>query len=776
IGMTQAGYNVYVVGDAGMGRRALVKRFLDEDASERPVPDDWCYVNNFEDPGKPRTLQLPPGRGAQLRRDMQHLVEELRTVIPAAFESDDFKARIQQIENDFQARQEEAFRSLNEEARRDRIRVFKTPGGFTFAPLKDDKVLDAADFQKLPKDEQQRIDAALEKLEAMLQEILQKRIPQWSRERRERIRAVTDEVTMNAVGHLIDSLREKYESLPEVLDYLDAVKADVIANTDVFLDKQDALQNVLGNSPDAALRRYKVNLLVDNAGTRGAPVIYEDNPTYIALIGRIEHTAQLGALSTDFTLIRPGALHTGNGGYLILDVRKLLTQPYAWDGLKRALYAREVCIESLGQMLSLVSTVSLEPQSIPLHIKVVLLGERLLYYLLCAYDPDFLELFKVSADFEDSVDRTTDSDQLYARLVATLARRNDLLPFDRSAVAAVIEQSMRMVGDQDKLSTHMRSIADLLRESSYWAGQAGLRVVRQDDVRRAVDYKIERVDRVRDRMHEAILRGTLMIDTSGTAVGQINGVSVIDLGEEGFGVPTRITATTRLGEGELVDIEREVDLAGPIHSKGVFILSSYLGSRYAPDYPLSLSASLTFEQSYGEVEGDSASLAELCALLSSLSGMPIRQSLAVTGSVNQRGQVQPVGGVNEKIEGFFNICNQRGLTGEQGVIIPDTNMKHLMLRMPVVEAVQAGRFNVYAVAHADQALELLTGTVAGVVDEEGLFPDASVNGRVQLQLRNLAGLRLHYAAVARDAIPGASLEEHEGHAIGFRDSPRDAKD
>jgi lon-related putative ATP-dependent protease len=776
VSMPGSGYNLYALGPAGTGKHTTVSQFLKEKAAGSATPADWVYVNNFNDSSKPLAIRLPTGRGRELQRDMQQLIEELRTAIPAAFESDDDKARIQQIDESFESRQEEAFRELHEEAEHRRIKVFKTPGGFTFAPLKDDEVLDAEAFHKLPKQEQQRIDSDLESLQAILQDILQKRIPQWSKERREHIRKVNDEVTLNAVGHLIDSLRSMYADLSEVLDYLAEVQDDVIANVEFFLHTTDTGPITLGGDPEASLRRYKVNLFVDNGNSEGAPVRYEDNPTYGALIGRIEHIAQLGALITDFTLIRPGALHAANEGYLILDARKLLLQPYAWEGLKRALYAGQVRIESLGQMLSLVSTVSLEPQPIPLQVKVVLLGDRLLYYLLCEYDPDFMELFKVAVDFEDSVDRNPDNDQLYAQLVATLVRKHGLRPFDRSALAAVIEQSMCMVGDREKLSTHMRSIADLLSEASFWAGEAGRDVVQQDDVHRSIDYNVERIDRVRDRMHEEILRNTVMIDTDGEIVGQINGLSVIQLAEAAFGIPTRITATTRLGEGELVDIEREVDLAGPIHSKGVFILSSYLGARYAADFPLSLSASLTFEQSYSEIEGDSASLAELCALLSSLAGLPIRQSLAVTGSVNQHGQVQAIGGVNEKIEGFFNICKARGLTGNQGVLVPASNMKHLMLRRNVVDAVRENKFSIYAIDHADQALELLTGIPAGEADSDGIFPDETANGHVQLRLRTLAGLRMQYTAAVKELAAGVPLEDREHHGVGFSKKPARNKD
>jgi len=771
-GMPDSGYNLYVLGPAGAGKHTTVARFLREKAAARAVPSDWVYVNNFTDHAKPRAMCLPPGRGAGLRRDMEQLVEELRSAIPAVFESEDYKARIQQIDEEFEGRQESAFRELNEEAQQHHVKVFKTPGGFTFAPIKDGEVIDASAFHHLPKEEQKRIDDVLERLQERLQDILQNKIPQWNKERHARIKKVNDEVTLYAVRHLIDSLRGKYQDLPEVLQYLDEVQKDVVSNASAFLGKQESsMHGLLGmEGGGAALRRYEVNLLVDHSAGDGAPVVYEDNPTYAALVGRIEHIAQLGALITDFTQIKPGALHAANGGYLILDVRKVLTQPYAWEGLKRALYGGQIRIESLGQMLSLVSTVSLEPQPIPLDIKVVLLGERLLYYLLCEYDPDFRELFKVAADFEDNVERTPDNDQLYAQLIATLVRKNKLRPFDRGAVAAVIEQSMRLVGDREKLSTHLRSIADLLSEASFWAGEAEQDVVRAEDVQRAIDYQIERIDRVRDRMHEAILRDTVMIDTEGAAIGQVNGLSVIQLGDAAFGIPSRITATTRLGEGELVDIEREVDLAGPIHSKGVFILSSYLGARYAQDFPLSLTASLTFEQSYSQVEGDSASLAELCALLSSLAALPIRQSLAVTGSVNQHGQVQAIGGVNEKIEGFFNICRERGLNGQQGVLVPASNMKHLMLRHEVVEAVRQGKFNVYAVQHADEAISLLTGVDAGVMEEEGGFPEDSVNGRVQVRLQALAALRLQYAAAAREGVATApGTESGEGHGFEPRD-------
>jgi lon-related putative ATP-dependent protease len=496
------------------------------------------------------------------------------------------------------------------------------------------------------------------------------------------------------------------------------------------------------------LRRYEVNVLVDHGESEGAPVIYEDNPTFQNLVGRVEHVAQMGTLLTDFTLIKAGTLHQANGGYLILDARKVLTQPYAWDGLKRTLRSGKIRIESVGQMLSLVSTISLKPEPIPLNVKVAILGEQLLYYLLWQLDPDFRELFKVAADFAGDIDRSEDNQRLYARLIATLGRREQLRPFERTGVARVIEHSARVAGDSEKLSTQVRGLADLLREADYWAGQTGKDAVTAAEVQRAIDARVYRSDRMRERSQEAILRDTVLIDTDGAQVGQVNGLSVISLGDFWFGRPTRITAQVRLGKGKVIDIEREVELGGPIHSKGVLILSGFLGGRYAGERPLSLSASLVFEQSYAGIEGDSASSAELYALLSRISGIPIKQSLAVTGSVNQLGRVQAIGGVNAKVEGFFDVCKARGLTGDQGVLIPTSNVKHLMLRHDVVEAVESGQFHVYAVDTIDQGIEILTAQPAGEPDAAGDYPEGSVNHLVQARLSELIEKRMAFAAAA----------------------------
>ena len=755
IGMTREGYNLFSLGPAGVGKYFIVRQFLERRAAGEPIPSDCCYINNFEQPQKPHALQLPPGQGAGLRRDIEQLLEELRSAIPAAFESEDYRIRKQVIETELKERHEKAFEEVRRKGEGKKIGLLRTPTGLVFAPLKGDEVIGPQEFEQLPEAEQRRLEADVEELQHELQAAMRE-APRWEKEGREKVKALNRQVTTLAVGHLIDELRNKYTSLPEVIRHLDAIEQDVTENVDEFLKPSESPLAALMGIPQRRLpkgspffRRYEVNLLVDHSQNHGAPVFYEDSPTFQNLTGQVEYTAQFGALVTDFNMIRAGALHRANGGYLILDARKLLQQPYAWEGLKRALQSAEIRIESLGEMLGLVSTVSLQPQRIPLRVKVILLGERLLYYLLCQYDPEFSELFKVAAEFEDRMERTPESSLLYARFIGSLARQEQLLPFDRSAVARVIEQSVRLAGDSERLSTHSRTLLDLLREADYWARENHRAAVSGADVSRAIEAQIRRLDRVRERLQEEIVRGTIRIDTEQEKIGQVNGLSVIQLGQFAFGHPSRITARVRLGRGEVVDIEREVELGGPIHSKGVLILSSFLGSRYASDRPLSLSASLVFEQSYGGVEGDSASSAELYALLSALAEAPIQQRFAVTGSVDQQGQVQAIGGVNEKIEGFFDLCKARGLTGQQGVLIPASNVKHLMLRHDVVQAVADGQFHVYPVETIDQGVEILTGIPAGERDSSGQFPEGTLNRRVEARLMELAEKRKQFGEVAK---------------------------
>jgi lon-related putative ATP-dependent protease len=674
IGMPREGFNLYVMGPPGIGKQSLVRHCLASEIAGRPMPSDWCYVMNFADARKPRALCLPAGRGADLQRDMAGFVDDLKTAIPATFESDEYRARREEIDRTH-------------------------PG-------------------------------------------------------RDRLRALNQEFTRYAVGPLIEEVKAHFHDLPQVVVYLDEVSADVVENAELFFKTAPLpLLPGMATDPGGALRRYQVNPMVDHGRSQGPPIVVLDRCALGDLVGRVEHVAQLGALATDFTLIRAGALHRANGGYLLLDALKVLTQPIAWEALKRCLRNHEIRIDSLSEHVSLVSTVSLEPEPLPLEVKVVLFGDRLLYYLLHEYDPDFRELFKVQADFSDRMPWSAEGVDFYARVVATVCRRDGLVPFDRGAVARIVDHGARMSEDSEKLSAHLQEVADLLCEADYWAHASGKTIAERGDVERAIEAQVARADRLRDETYEAMLRGILVIDSTGARVGQVNGLSVLHLGNFEFAEPTRITATVRLGEGDVVDIQREVDMGGALHAKGVMILSSFLAARFAKTAPLSLAASLVFEQTYEPVEGDSASVAELCALMSALAEVPIRQSLAVTGAVDQHGRVQAIGGVNEKIEGFFDLCARRGLTGDQGVLIPAANVTHLMLRDDVVNAVRDGRFAVYAVENIDQAIELLTGLPAGAPDARGVMAEDAINARVYARLHEFSLIRREYGRRGKHRFP-----------------------
>ena len=760
VGVRRQGYNLFVMGPAGAGKHAMAEQFLTARAHGEPRPSDWAYVNNFKRPHQPLALELPAGRGSELRQDLQRLIDELRMAVPAIFDSDEYRSRSEHIDAEFSGRHEKAFGELSEEAGTHNVSLLRTPTGFSLAPAKDGEVIAAEDYERLPAEEKTRIEDAIAMLQQKLERIIHS-VMQWRKERFERFRQLNREMTLLAVGHLVDDLKSRYRELPKVLAYLDAVREDVIDNADDFRHTGEAPPNVpafLVQPP--SFRRYQVNVVIDHNGRPGAPVVIEEHPTYQNLIGRMEHMSQFGTLTTDFTLIKPGALHRAAGGYLLVDARKVLLQWGAWEGLKRAISTRSLRLESLGEMYSLVSTVTLEPEPIPLDVKVVLIGDRMLYYLLYQYDPDFRKLFKVCADFENEIDRSSENATLFARMIGTALRREKLLPFDRSAVARMIEHSSRETGDAKKLSSNISMVVDLLGEADYWARCAQRPHVTNDDVQKAIDAQLHRSDRLREQVHEQIHRGTVMIDTSGARAGQINALSVYEFGDFAFAEPTRITATTRLGDGELIDVQREVELGGSIHTKGVLILSSFLAARYSGNRPHSLSASLVFEQTYGEIEGDSASLAELCALLSSLADAPIRQSLAVTGSINQLGQVQAIGAVNEKIEGFFDVCRRRGLSGEQGVLIPATNVEHLMLRNDVVAAAAAGQFHIYAVATVDEAITLLTGMPAGEPGVTAADTGNTINGRVAKRLYQLTALRQSFTGTGARR----SRREKEKHA------------
>jgi lon-related putative ATP-dependent protease len=707
VGMRREGYNLFAMGPEGLGRHTLVRGRLEAQAAGRAAPSDWCYVYNFESPHRPRALRLPAGQAPGFKVAMARLVEDLSAAIAAAFESDEYRNRHQSIEAELAERHDRAVNEMSERAKGEKILLVRTPSGFAFGPLGKDGVMGPDEFSRLSDAEQKRYESLVAALQKELADLLHQ-MPIWRREALRKMRELDREVTRVAVNGLIGELKAEYAGLTQVQEYLSQVQADTLENAAMLRQAKE------GEWPsmEPPFRRYAVNVIIEHSASRGAPVVHEDNPTHDALVGRIEHLSQMGTLVTDFTLIKAGALHRANGGYLVLDALKVLTQPYAWEALKRALRSREIHTRSLGQEIGIVSTVSLEPEPIPLDLKVVLVGERRLYYLLHSLDPEFAELFKVAADFQEDMPRSGGDDARYARLVADCARAEKLRALDRAACAAVIEHQSRDAGDGEKLSVRVQGLVDLLREADYWAGVAGRDLIGAGDVRRAIDAQIARADRVRERLQEEIVRGTLLIDTEGSRVAQVNGLAALELGDYAFGTPHRITARVRLGAGRVVDIERESQLGGPIHSKGVLILSGYLAGRYAPTRPLSLSASLVFEQSYGGVEGDSASSAELYALLSALAAAPVRQSLAVTGSVNQHGDIQAIGAVNEKIEGFFDLCKARGLKEGQGVLIPEANVKNLMLREDVVAAVEQGRFAVYAVRSVDEGIELLTGVPA----------------------------------------------------------------
>lgn len=783
IGMGHDGYNLFALGPEGTGKASLVRRTLFDKAAQLSAPGDWCYVNNFEEPHRPRALCLPAGRGKELRDGMAQLVDDLQAALPAVFESDEYRSRKNAIEEEFKEKNEGAIADLQQRAQDKGIALIRTPVGLALAPVKDGDVLSPQEFDALSDDEKTMRADALSGLQTELETIL-RNIPKWEKEQRARIRELDREVTRYAVGHLIKGLKEDWQDQQAVAAYLDAVRDDVIENVADFLPQEQGTQiTLIGGTPaqarpsggagEAALKRFNVNVIVDNThpsmdfesdgsgfATHGgkedydppaaddepdtrhtvdqAPIVYEDHPTQPNLVGRIEHQQQFGTLVTDFNLIKAGGLHRANGGFLVLDARKLLMQPFTWETLKRALRAKHIRIESAAETLGWVSTVTLEPEPIPLDVKVILMGEPWLYYLLTRYDPDFRELFKVAADFDTRMDRDESTAMQYARLIAGLSASESLHPLSRDGVARIVEHGARLADDAEKLTTHMSSIVDLVRESDFWARDAGDDLIERHHVQKAIDAGVYRSDRIRERIQEEIKRGTLRIETDGERIGEINGLAVYQLDHFSFGKPSRISCRVRMGKGDVIDIEREVALGGPIHSKGVMILSSFLSARYSPDTPLSLTANLVFEQSYGGVEGDSASSTELYVLLSALADLPIRQGFAVTGSVDQHGRVQAIGGVNEKIEGFFDICAARGLTGEQGVLIPAANVKHLMLRDDVVQAARDGTFRIFPVETIDEGIEILTGVAAGARDEDGAFPLGTVNRAVENKLKSFS--------------------------------------
>jgi lon-related putative ATP-dependent protease len=720
---------LFALGLPGSGKTTLIREYLERHAIDQLIPPDLCYVNNFKDARRPIALSFPAGHAHELKRDVDAVVDELRTAIPKAFETKEYENRRDEIMHEMETSVAEEFAWLEKHVNKGGFQLMQTPGGMLLVPAFDGRPVSEAELEALSEEQRNKLIQARQHLGEDVENSLQRK-RELEKTARDALHQLDTETATFATRHIVSEFRDRYKDHAEVLTYLDALQADVIEHVDLFRkgpegEGQNVLQ-ALAASGENRFERYQVNVLVDNRDLKGGPVIVETNPTYYNLIGRIEHKALLGAMVTDYTMLKPGALHKANGGYLIIPVRECLLNPFAWEGLKRALKDRVVRIEEPGTQLSLVSTVTLDPQPVPLDVKVILIGHPTIYYLLNAYDEDFRKLFKVKADFTTEMDRTPEAERSYALFVSTITHQDKSLPFDRGAVARVIEYGSRLADDQDKLSTRFGEIADFIRE----AAQNTHTTVTADDVKTAEDARRFRVDLIQERLQEAIAKGTLLIETTGSAVGRVNGLSVLDGGDYAFGHPTRITATVGPGSKGVISIEREVELSGPIHGKGVLILGGYLLQKYGQSCSLNLSASLVFEQSYGMVEGDSASLAELFALISALAEIPLRQDIAMTGSVNQHGQVQPIGGATEKIEGFFDVCQEKGFTGQQGVLIPASNRRHLMLRNDVVEAVCAGRFHIWTAETVDEGLALLTGREPGELNKQSVYPKGTVHRAV----------------------------------------------
>ncbi len=755
INIQSKGYNLFCLGPEGTGKSSLVKRVLAQEAKNRPTPDDWAYIYNFEEPYKPMAISFPAGTATDFAKDIDKLVESFSVTIPAIFESDEYKAGVNIIQEKYKQSKEKYIKLLQKKAKGKSVSLLHMPVGLVVAPVKNGEVLSPEAFDELPEDEKKQLIEDLNQMQAEIENSAQD-LPAWEDKQRDEINRLRTKFLKETVKSPIDELHTKYKGHKHANAFLRNIQKYILENVEEFLPTADTPVQTDGDDPLGALlskikqpeedkyAKFKVNVIVKNEPNTGAPIIHLDHPTQGNLVGKVERIQQYGALLTDFTLIKAGALHQANGGFLLIDARKMLMQPFAWDSLKRAIASKSIKIEAPSEETSF-TTISLDPEPVPLNVKIILTGDAELYELLSERDPDFSDYFKVEADFDILMDRTEENEVEYAKLIGSLSKKKRLRSLNRQAVAKIIEYSSRLAESSEKLTAHIASIGDLLREADYWARKSKSTHIGKNHVDQAISAQIYRGSRIKEAMLEQIDKGTILIDVKGKKVGQINGLVVYNFSRNSFGKPSRITTQVRIGKGEFVNIEREVEMSGPIHSKGVLILESLLANRFAKYCPLSLNASIVFEQSYGGVDGDSASSTEYYCLLSAISGIPIKQNIAVTGSINQFGEIQPIGGVNEKIEGFFDVCSHQGLTGDQGVIIPRTNVADLMLREDILQAVEEGKFTIYAVDTVDDGIEILTGIKAGNVDKNGNYPKGSVNYAVQQGLSHFYKCYARYA-------------------------------
>ncbi len=735
------GFNIFVCGAAGTGRNTQVKKAVYEIAATQRTPGDWIYVYNFTHEDEPEAITLPAGMGRVFKKDMEEMVGELKVEIPKAFESEDYEKRKQDLLSEYKQKRDSTLQEIESKAFEEGFMLKQTATGVILVPRIGDRPMEAEEYEKLSGEEKEKIEKKKNELHVKIEQVLSE-VRGMEKDAKARVKQLEKEVALFSVRHIMDELRGKYRNFEDVIQHLNMVQEDILAHIDVFKEEEEAVPASLfgakGTTKESVFKKYKVNLLVDHSNSAGAPVVIEANPTYYNLIGRIEYIAHFGSMTTDFTMIAPGALHKANGGYVLLQAMDVLSTFMAWDALKRVIRNHEIKVEDINEQFRLISTTALKPRSIPCQIKVIMVGPPWLYQLLYKYDENFQKMFKVKADFDVEMDRDPEKIKKYAAFIKVRCEDEGLRHFDREAVARVVDYGSRLAENKDKLSARFMYIADIIREANYWAGKEHSQHVLVQYVEKAIHEKVYRSNLIEEKIVELIDKNVLMIDVEGERPGQINGLAVYDMGEYMFGKPSRITARTYMGKKGVVDIERQVKMGGSIHSKGVMILNGYLGENFAQDYALSLNASICFEQSYEGVDGDSASSTEAYCLLSSLAGVPLKQFIAVTGSINQHGMIQPVGGINEKIEGFYHVCKIKGLNGEHGVMIPSLNVKHIMLKEEVVEAVKKGKFHIWAISTLDEGLEILTDMKAGSRDKKGQYPKGTINYLVDEKLREYA--------------------------------------